>query len=52
MKKSELYREAMKSVMMSPYIESADEAIDIIQLLMHDYELAVFEEEKEETDNV
>lgn len=50
MKKSELYREAMKSVMMSPYIENADEAIDIIQLLMHDYELEIFEEERESED--
>lgn len=50
MKKSELYREAMKRVMMSSYIENADEAIDIIQLLMHDYELAIFDEERESKD--
>ena len=51
MKKSECYKEAMKRVISSPYNENADEVIDIIQVLIHDYELALYEE-REAKENV
>ena len=50
MKKSEMYREAQKAVINAMHIPT-DIRLEVVKLLMHDEELAIFKEDMESEQN-